>query len=470
MSKKETRGHFEHSKKGQNPGMAETVQRPLKIVFLGAGSGFFETLFIDLMCMPGAAKSEMVLIDPDQQRLQLAEALGKKLVKDMESSWQVSTGSDRRQAFKGADYIISCVEISGVDTVRLDNDIPFKYGVDQCIADTIGPGGLMKAMRTAPTFLEILRDAEEICPRALVLNYTNPMSILCLAAARASRTRVLGLCHGVQGTSHNLADYCGVPYAELKWRCAGVNHLSWFTTLEHRGKDLYPELKERVKKDRELWEKDPVRFDVMEHFDYFITEGSGHDSEYLPYYRKRPDLIKRYCRDGYLGETGFYAREWPGWRKNNDQRRRNIIAGKEVGGELPGAKSLAYERSWEYTSWIIQAIETNQPFVAYINLPNHGLIDNLPQDGVVEVASICDRNGVTPTHYGALPPQCAAICRTNMNMFDLAATACVERSLKAAEQALMLDPLTAAVCSPAEIRSMFKELYEAQRAFLQDWS
>jgi alpha-galactosidase len=318
----------------------------------------------------------------------------------------------------------------------------------------------MKALRTVPVFLEALKDIEELCPRAWVLNYTNPMSIMCLAARRASKAKVVGLCHSVQGTSHQLADYAGVPYQQLRWDCGGINHLAWFTELSHKGKDLYPILFEKARNNKETYEKDPVRFDVMLHLGYFVTESSGHFSEYLPYYRKRPELIKEYCRDKYLGESGFYSRDWPTWRGDCDELRRRQIAGEE---------EIELDRTWEYASFIIQAMETNAPFVIHGTVPNTGLIENLPQDGVVEVACLVNRNGIQPKHFGPLPPQCAVICDWNMRMYDLAATACIEKSRQAAIHALMLDPLTAAVCCPAEIKRMAEELFEAEKEFLPDF-
>jgi alpha-galactosidase len=329
--------------------------------------------------------------------------------------------------------------------------------VDQCIGDTIGPGGLFKALRTVPVFLEVLEDVEELCPDAWVLNYTNPMSIMCLASAMVSDANVVGLCHSVQGTSHKLARDAGVPYDKLRWSCAGINHLAWFTELSVDGEDIYPILFEKAREGGEVYESDPVRYDMMLHFGYFITESSGHLSEYLPYYRKRKDLIETYCRDGYRGGSSFYADGWPEWRKGCDNDRRAILAGD---------KEVNLDRSWEYASFIIEAMETNRPFVIYGTMPNEGLIENLPGEGVVEVACLVDRNGVTPTRFGHLPPQCAAICASNMRMYELAAIACVEKSREAAAHALMLDPLTAAVCCPAEIAKMTDELFEAERDFL----
>ena len=451
-------GHIEHSRTAETKGEAIGVQRPIKLVFLGAGSGFFEKLFIDVLSIPGATVGELGLVDVDAERLALAEQLAKKIVTAMSAQWKITATTDRRKVLKNADYIINCIEVSGTACVRHDNDIPAKYGVDQCIGDTIGPGGLMKALRTAPVFLDVLKDVEELCPGAWVLNYTNPMSILCLAAARASRAKVVGLCHSVQGTSRGLALNAGVAPERMIFRCAGINHLAWFTELKLDGKeDLYPVLFEKARAGGEVYESDPVRFDMMLHFGYFVTESSGHFSEYLPYYRKRPELIKKYCRERYRGQSSFYADCWPQWRKDCDANRRAKIAGE---------KPLELARTIEYASYIIEAMETHVPFIIHGNVPNTGLIENLPLDGVVEVPCLVDRRGVTPTHFGRLPAQCAAICDWNMRMYDLAATACIEKSREAAIHALMLDPLTAAVCCPAEIRKMAEELFEAEKEFL----
>lgn len=450
----------DHIKKADNLAILASVERPLKIVFLGAGSFFFQSLFVDVLNIPGADRGELALVDIDEPRLELAEKLARKILQQMGRSWTVTATTDRRKVLPGAHYIINCIEVSGVETVRFDNDIPLKYGIDQCIGDTTGPGGIMKALRTVPVFLDVLRDVERLCPQAWVLNYTNPMSILCLSAHRASKARVVGLCHSVQHTSHQLAEYAGIAYRDMQWRCGGINHLAWFTELSHKGQDLYPLFFDKARNDKDTYEKDPVRFDMMLHFGLFVTESSGHFSEYLPYYRKRPELIKTYCRKDYLGGSGFYADMWPGSRQKVDQTRRELVTSD---------KPVDTARSWEYASYIIEAMETNAPFVVHASMPNTGLIENLPADGMVEVACLVDRKGVTPTHFGPLPPQCAALCDWNMRSYDLAATACVEKSPEAAIHAMMLDPLTAAVCSPAEIRAMALELFQAEKAYLPDW-
>jgi alpha-galactosidase len=462
-------GHDAHSQKADGHGRLDRVNRPLNVVFLGAGSGFYEKLLIDILNIPGAESGTFGVVDIDTERLDYAERLGRKILEDAgKTGWSLTATTNRREVLPGADYIVNCIEVSGVECVRLDNDIPHKYGVDQCIGDTIGPGGLMKALRTVPVFLEVLEDIKELCPNAWVLNYTNPMSILCQSASLAGNDNVLGLCHSVQGTSHKLARDAEVPYEQMRWQCGGINHLAWFTELSCNGEDLYPILREKAQAGGDVYESDPVRYDMMLHFGKFVTESSGHFSEYLPYYRKRQDLMEKYCRAKYKGETGFYANSWPQWRRISDKRRADILKGVEVGGELPWAKPYKLDRTWEYASFIVEAMETNRPFVAHATVPNRGLIDNLSQNNVCEVAVLCDRGGAHPVRFGALEPQLAAICESNLRMFELAAIACVEKSREAAIHALMLDPLTAAVCSPAEIRQMAEELLEAEAKYIPE--
>jgi alpha-galactosidase len=432
----------------------------VRIVMLGAGSGFTHNLSGDIMQMEGVDGGEIRLVDVDAKRLRLAEGLVRKIAEALgkDKAWTLRTATDRRRVLEGADFVTNTIEVSGVQTVRIDNDIPLEYGVSQCIGDTIGPGGIFKAMRTVPVWVDVLRDVGRMAPDAYVLNYTNPMSIMTHAAMLTTRQPVVGLCHSVQGTSRLLADYCRVPYEELIWECAGLNHMAWFTRLQHQGEDLYPALKRRVRRDRTLWERDPVRFDFLLHFGYFVTESSGHFSEYLPYYRKRKDLRRKYCRPGYLGGDSFYADEWPGWRRAADRRRRRIMDGKE---------ELKIRRSHEYASSIIQAVVTDRPLVFHGSTWNTGLIDNLPSDGVVEVPVLVDKTGYHPCHFGPLPEPCAALNRQHMAVNKLAAEACVEGNREKALHALLLDPLTAAVCSPAEIKEMFDRMFKAERRFLK---
>jgi alpha-galactosidase len=469
MATNSSKGHAAHTRDEGKLGLPGQMRRPIKITMLGAGSAFTPRLVNDVLRIPGEQGGTIALVDIDRNRLDTMAKLLPKLIKQLgKRNWKVLASHDRRKVMADSDYLVNCIEVSGTSCVRFDNDIPARYGIDQCIGDTIGPGGLFKSLRTIPVWIEVLKDAERLCPNAVVLNYTNPMNMMCLAAARTSRMHVVGLCHSVQGTSHVLAKRAGVPYEEMIWECAGINHLAWFTKLEHKGRDLYPLLIEKATQD--LAGKptnaedagDLVRKDMMVHFGAFITESSGHLSEYLPYYRKRKDTVAQYCRPGYEGGSSFYANNWPQWREKADKDRLAM---------LKGEKPMEWNRSWEYASWIIEAREKDTPFRIYGNVMNSTdgggtLITNLPANGCVEVACMIDRSGVRPTRYGALPPQMAALCDWNMRMFDLGAQAAIERSKEKAIHALMLDPLTAAVCSPAEIKRMTLELFAAEKDFL----
>jgi alpha-galactosidase len=436
------------------PAVSGGAFRPIKVAILGAGSAVFaRRLMADLLCTPGLEQGTFALVDIDAERLELARRIGEALVERSGKSWTVEAATDRRQALPGCDYVIHTIEVAGLRNVRHDYDIPHKYGVDQCIGDTIGPGGVFKMLRTGPAWLAILRDLERLCPQAVVMNYTNPLSALTLLALRATPLTVVGLCHSVQSTSRRLAAYLQVPYEELRWQCAGINHLAWFTELTHRGVDLYPRLRQ-VACTPETYEADPVRFEVLLHFGAFVTESSGHFSEYVPYFRKRPDVLERYTRAGYLGQSGFYADNWPRWRAQADASIR---------AQLEGRSEITLERSTEYASVIVEAIESSSPAVVHGNVRNASLIDNLPTGGCVEVPVLVDGTGLHPLHVGPLPPQLAALDAAHMYVHELLVRAVLERDRDAALHALLLDPLTAAVCSPAEIRQMFDEMWAAQR-------
>jgi len=497
-------GHDAHTQEADSQeGLRGKVLRPINITFMGAGSMFCPKLCRDVLMIPGNVGGQLRLCDIDTDRLSTMHQVIEKLVAATgnQGKWTVRSSTDRRELLPGSTYAVCCVEVSGVECVKFDNDIPLKYGVDQCIGDTIGPGGLFKSLRTIPVFLDILRDMRELCPGALMLNYTNPMSMMCLAAGRAvPEVPVVGLCHSVQGTSHLLARYADVPYEELHWECAGINHLAWFTTLEHKGQDLYEKVlyakfAEEVRlgiaeaeagkarhdsapmshgdsTDVQYEQNDLIRKDMCVHFGAFITESSGHLSEYLPYYRKS-DEGRKLLRLAYEGGSRFYATHWPDWRKRADADRMALVRGE---------RQEELKRSWEYASWIIEAIEKDSPVRIHGNvmntiLPANGkargdaagggkLITNLPGDGCVEVACMVDRNGVNPTRYGALPPQMAHICASNMAMFDLGATACIEQSIDAAVHSLLLDPLCQAVLTPRQIKAMTLEMFDAEKDFL----
>jgi len=483
-------GHAAHTQDAAAAGLPGAMPRPVKLTFLGAGSFFAPRLINDLVNIPGEQGGTVVLVDIDERRLTLTARMVRKLfASSNKAHWKLKATTDRTQALAGSDYVVNCIEVSGAECVVHDNDIPLKYGIDQCIGDTIGPGGLFKALRTIPVWLDVLRDCERLCPDALVLNYTNPMSMLCLAAGRTSSMQVVGLCHSVQGTSQLLSKYAAVPYAEMEWSCAGINHLAWFTTLKHRGVDLYTDRLHRqfaadvaaglaeydaggVLQDatdithgsttaNPSKGVDLIRKDMCVHFGAFITESSGHLSEYLPYYRKS-EAGRKLLRLAYDGGSRFYATNWPRWRDAADADRKAMVRGDQP---------MGWPRSWEYASWIIEAREKDSPFRIHGNVMNNRggagqLITNLPADGCVEVACLVDRNGVQPTRYGALPAQMAGLCASNMAMFDLGAQAAIDQSIEKAIYALMLDPLTAALCTPAQIKAMTLEMFAAEKAFL----
>ncbi|MCS7459821.1 alpha-galactosidase [Paenibacillus doosanensis] len=427
-----------------------------KITIIGAGSAFTQEIAVDILNIEGVEGGTIALVDIDANRLDIARRLVLKIVEMTGKRWDVIASVDRREVLAGSQFVINQIEVGGLQTVRYEYEIPLKYGVNQCIGDTLGPGGLFKTLRTLPSWMGIVRDIEELCPDSIILNYTNPMSAVTLLTSRITDIPVVGLCHSIQNTSRQLAKYAGVPYGELKWRAGGINHMSWFVELTHQGKDLYPVLRENIR-NPDLLRKDPVRFDAMKYLGAFVSESSGHFSEYIPYYRKRQELIDEHCSSGYNGATGYYADNWPIWRKENDE---NILR------KLEGTQPLKLESSNEYAAIIIEAMLKNEPKVIYGNVPNEGLIPNLPQNGVVEVACMVDRNGVNPCRFGALPEHLAALCRSNMAFFELAVGAVLENDKEMARHALMIDPLSAAVCSLKEIGDMFEELYEAERDFI----
>jgi alpha-galactosidase len=427
-----------------------------KVTFIGAGSAVFaRQLITDILAIDGLDDGVFALVDVDPNRLNLAKRIAERLVELKGKRWKVQASTDRLDVLEGTDYVINSIEVAGLKNVRFDYDIPMRYGVDQCIGDTIGPGGIFKALRTGPAWLDIVSDVQRIAPDSVILNYTNPMSILTLAALRTVDLPVVGLCHSVQGTSRQIADYLGIDYADMTWECAGINHNAWFTKLELAGEDLYPRLRDRARQS-EIYEQDPVRFEVMLHLGAFVTESSGHFSEYVPYFRKRPDLIKRYTRAGYLGESGFYANNWPRWRRENDD---------SIEAMLRGDKPVPLARSLEYGADIIEAIECGRSARIHGNVLNKGSIDNLPE-GCVEVECRVDRDGVKAQRFGPLPEQLAALNRAHMAVHELVVDALIERNRQKAKHALMLDPLTAAVCSVDEIDRLFEEMWTAERESL----
>jgi alpha-galactosidase len=330
--------------------------------------------------------------------------------------------------------------------------IPSEYGVEQSVADTVGVGGVFRCLRTAPEMIRICHDMEELCPDALLINYTNPMAMLCWPMAEATEIDVVGLCHSVQGTSHQLANYIGKPFEEMKFWVAGINHMSWFLKLEWNNEDAYPLLHE-ASEDPEIRAKDPVRFEVFRQFGLFVTESTNHMSEYVPYFRKRPELIEQFGLKTRRPSEEAKGSRW-------DWQDPDFLA------QVRGEKPIEIKASHEYASGIINACETGRTFRFNGNVPNDGIITNLPDECCVEVPCFVDADGVHPCVVGDLPEALAAMNRSNIAVQGLAVEAVLDGDREKAVHACMLDPLTAAVCSLAEIREMCDRLFEAEKHLL----
>jgi alpha-galactosidase len=436
------------------------------ITLIGAGSVVFtRNLCSDILLTPALQNATITLMDIDPGRLAQSRDLVQALIDGRRIDARVVATTDRRAAVRGADYVVTTFQQGGLEAYQLDIDIPKKYGVEQCVGDTLGPGGVFRALRTIPVLTELGRDMDELAPNALLLNYVNPMAANCWAFDKATGRPHVGLCHSVQGTSEMLARWIDVPYEQVVFHCAGINHQAFFLTFRRDGEDLYPRIWQAIENPT-IYGSEPVRIDMMKYFGYFVTESSGHASEYVPYFRKSArivtdELVPRFTnqRDDWFdfGRTGGYLRECLSRQERAQHEFQALIAGD---------KALPTERTHEYGSYIIEAIETNQPARINGNVPNRGLIDNLPEGCCVEVPCLVDGNGIQPTKVGAVPPQLAALNRTNINVQELIVHAALTGDTAAVHHAVMLDPLTAAVCTLPQIHAMVDELLAAQQRWL----
>ncbi len=439
-----------------------------KITLIGAGSVVFtRNLCNDILLTPALQESTIALMDIDPQRLAQARDLVQAIVGRRGLETRVEATTDRREAVWDADYVITTFQQGGLEAYASDIEIPQRYGVEQCVGDTLGPGGVFRALRTIPVLIDLCRDIDAVAPDALLINYVNPMAANCWAVDVATGRPHVGLCHSVQGTSEMLAEWIGVPPDEVVFLCAGINHQAWFLEFRRgRGnEDLYPLIWEAIERP-EIYGQEPVRVELMKHFGYFVTESSGHASEYVPYFRKdarmvNEDLVPRFQGEANhwfeFGRTGGYLRYCI---------RRFAEAQKEYEELLEGMGNLPTERTHEYSSTIIEAMETDEPARINGNVPNWGLIDNLPQGCCVEVPCLVDGNSIQPTAVGALPTQLAALNHTSVNVQELTVKAALTGDTEAVYHAVMLDPLTAAVCTLDQIRAMVDELLAAQAQWL----
>lgn len=427
-----------------------------KIALIGAGSASFGKGFIaDILTRPALAGATLSLMDINQENLEIATALAKKIAKQVEAPATIEATTDRRLALDGADFVVCVIEApGGIEANKIERRISEQYGVDQAIGCTTGPGGVFRTLRYMPPMLALCRDMEELCPAALLLHYANPTTTVPWALNVASSIRSVGMCHSVQHTAMTLARYLGVPYEETGHWVAGVNHQAWFLRFEWQGEDAYPQLREKMAEPA-IYQQDMVRWEMMRYFGYFLTESSYHNSEYVPYFRKNPALIERFAP-----KVGGMADHQSNYQRRGEARR--AAQRQEAFGDGP----VEIKTSDEYAVGIIHAMVTNIPYRFNGNVLNTGLITNLPPGCCVEVPCLVDNMGVHPCYVGDLPPQCATLNRGRIAGDELAVKAALELDRRAAEQAVALDPLTAAVCTLDQIHDLVKETFTALADYL----
>ena len=428
-----------------------------KIAMIGAGSVVFcKTLLSDLMATPALAGSEFALMDYAEPKLRRMEAFAKRMLAENSVDGKVTATLGRREAITDADFVVIMIQVGGLDAFGHDYEIPLKYGVDQCIGDSMGPGGVFRGLRTALVLKSIADDMAELAaPGAIMLQYANPMAANCLALGMVTDVPFVGLCHGVQTTLDLIGGYCGVPKDEIVFTCGGINHMDWFLTLEHNGCDLYPHLRKVFEKP-EYYKNEKVRGEVFRHFGYFMTESTGHLSEYLPWFRASQEALDLYCDEpAFGGESGAYYNYCKALAEKYAQH-----------DPLEYDSAKIESRSAEYCSYIVEAAATGIPAKIMGNVPNRGYISNLPDGCCVEVPTFADDTGLHPVSIGALPSQCAAACMTNVNVQILAAEAGLMGDTEKLVQAVALDPLTGAVCTLRQVREMCGEMLEAEREWL----
>ncbi|WP_288927577.1 alpha-glucosidase/alpha-galactosidase [uncultured Trichococcus sp.] len=431
----------------------------VKICFIGAGSTIFaKNVLGDAMLTPSLQDAEIALYDIDENRLKESELMLQTINKNSnQNRAKIQSFSDRKEALKDANFVINAIQVGGYKpSTVIDFEIPKKYGLQQTIGDTTGIGGIFRGLRTLPVMFDIAKDMEEVCPDAWLLNYTNPMAILTMGMLKATKIKTVGLCHSVQVCVPELFEHLGIKdqynLDEFQWKIAGINHMAWLLEINRNGKDFYPEIR-RLASEIANPHKDSVRFELMKHFGYYITESSEHNAEYHPYFIKKnyPELIEQLQIpiDEYLRRC---VDQIAGWETQRD--------------EIVNDGSLEHTRSREYASYIMDAITTGTPTMIAGNVLNKGLITNLPEDCCVEVPCLVDKNGVQPTYVGKLPTQLAALNRTNINVQELTVEAAMTLEKDKIYQAALMDPHASSELSISEIKAMVDELIAAHGDYL----
>ncbi|GHV69094.1 alpha-galactosidase [Spirochaetia bacterium] len=433
-----------------------------KIVFIGAGSQVFtRNLCRDILTFPAFADANLVLVDIDQDNLALAKAAVDKIVELGKYPAKVIATSNRAEALEGADGVLCTIAYGGAKAVEADIGIPTSYNISVNIGDTRGPSGIFRYLRTWPVMFEILKDIEKYCPNAIFLNYTNPMAMLCRTMQTVSTVRLTGLCHSVQGTAEMLAGWLGADMKDVDYLCAGINHQAFYLKYLWNGKDAYPALKELMKKP-EIYNEEQVRNEMFLHLDYYVTESSGHNSEYNAWFRKRKDLLEKYCTHGTgwnPGHDRWTIMQSQGATAHDDHRREEF--NKWIAGNID------LSRGHEFASYIFNGIFGDQTVFEFNgNVRNFGLIDNLPEGCCVEVPVFANKAGLAPVHVGPLPAQLAVLINTSARCEELAVEGCLEGDPRKIFHACLYDPLTSAVCSMQEIKEMVGKMFEAEKQWL----
>ena len=432
-----------------------------KICFIGAGSlGFTRGLVRDMLTFPLLSDATITLMDINPERLDFAYRAVKRIVELGNYPAKVEATLDRVEALKGADAVLCTILAAPVSVWRYDIEIPKQYGVDINVGDTRGPAGIFRALRTIPVMLDIVHDMERYCPKAILLNYTNPMAMLCRAMQRESWIKLTGLCHSVQGSAEMLAKWIGAPMDEVTYTCAGINHQAFYTDFRWKGEDAYPLIRKAVLERPEIYNQEIVRNEMFLFTGYYVTESSGHNSEYNWWFRKRPDLIEKYCTHGTGWNPGVYAYVLEEYLRREDNWRN------DVQDWLARDTPISLERGHEYAAYIISAYLGGESYRFNGNVPNAGLVDNLPRDACVEVPVFADRNGFNAVHVGSLPPQCAALVNLSVAIEEMAVEAAISGDPTLAYQAIAYDPLTASVLSLREAKDMVRDMFAANKNHL----
>jgi len=452
-----------------------TKDKKIKITFIGAGSTMFaRNLLCDIFSFKELRDINITLQDIDELRLDDTYKLASRIIIQESYPAKVYKTTNQRESLKDADFVIVMFQVGGLEAYEIDKAIPLKYGIDQTVGDTMGPGGVFRGLRSIPSMISICKDMEELCPNALLLNYANPMAAIMWAVNKATKIKSVGLCHSVQATTRQIAGYIGAgpwenyPFNEDDWEIffyapipesvnffvAGINHMAWYLKFEVNGEDAYPKILEAYN-DKRAYEADAVRFEILKHFGYFVTESPNHMSEYVHYFRKNPEMVKR-----------FLKRRWD-YLEICKQKKGDLEP--ELKRQIEGKQEVKIRTSVEYGSHIIHSMVTGIPARINGNVNNTGLITNLPDNCCVEVPCLVDKNGLNPCYVGELPPQLAALNRTNINVQSLMVEAALNKDREAAKQAVKLDPLTAALLTLDEVDKMVNEMFEVEKKWLPEF-